>query len=85
MNITVMLTRSHRNNEFKREPQVEMHSDGNDLWCVAARMNYFKQLKGTLEAKRSQGATIKYRNDLAECSMGVVKEHKAPSARPRHL
>ena len=29
-------------------------------------MNYFKQLKETLEARQSQGALIKYRNDLAE-------------------
>ena len=61
-----MLMRSHRNVEFKRAPQVERHYDVSDLWGVASRMNYFKQLKDTLEAKQSQGALIKYRNDLAE-------------------
>ena len=58
--------RSHRNVEFKRAPQVERVYDSNDLWGVASRMNYFKQLKETMEAKQSQGALIKYRNDLAE-------------------
>ena len=61
-----MLTRSHRNVEFKRAPQVERHYNVSDLWGVASRMNYFKQLKDTLEARQSQGALIKYRNDLAE-------------------
>ena len=58
--------RSHRNVEFKRAPQVERHYDASDLWGVASRMNYFKQLKDTLEARQSQGALIKYRNDVAE-------------------
>ena len=58
--------RSHRNVEFKRAPQVERHYNVSDLWGVASRMNYFKQLKETLEARQSQGALIKYRNDLAE-------------------
>ena len=61
-----MLTRSHRNVEFKRAPQVERHFFVSDLWGVASRMNYFKQLKDTLEARQSQGALTKYRNDLAE-------------------
>ena len=61
-----MLMRSHRNVEFKRAPQVERHYNVSDLWGVASRMNYFKQLKETLEARQSQGALIKYRNDLAE-------------------
>ena len=62
----IMLMRSHRHVEFKRAPQVERHYNVSDLWGVASRMNYFKQLKDTLEARRSQGALIKYRNDLAE-------------------
>ena len=61
-----MLTRSHRNVEFKGAPQVERHYDVSDLWRVASKMNYFKQLKDTLEARHAQGALIKYRNDLAE-------------------
>ena len=61
-----MLMRSHRNVEFKRAPQVERSYDSNDLWGAASRKNYFKQLKETMEAKQSQGALIKYRNDLAE-------------------
>ena len=61
-----MLMRFHRNVEFKRAPQVERHYNVSDLWGVASRMNYFKQLKETLEARQSQGALIKYRNDLAE-------------------
>ena len=55
-----MLMRSHRNVEFKRAPQVERHYNVSDLWEVASRMNYFKQLKDTLEARQSQGALIKY-------------------------
>ena len=42
-----MLMRSHRNVEFKRAPQVERVYDTNDLWGVASRMNYFKQMKDT--------------------------------------
>ena len=40
--------------------------DTNDLWGVAPRMNYFKQMKDNIEATQTQGALIKYRNDLAE-------------------
>ena len=58
--------RSHRNVEFKRAPQVERVYDTNDLWGVASRMNYFKQMKDNIEARQTQGALIKYRNDLAE-------------------
>ena len=29
-------------------------------------MNYFKHLKDTLEARQSQGASIKHRNDLVD-------------------
>ena len=61
-----MLMRSHRNVEFKKAPQVEHHYNVSDLWGVASRMNCFKQLKETLEARQSQGASKKYRNDLAE-------------------
>ena len=61
-----MLMKSHRNVEFKRAPQVERHYDVSDLWGVASRMNHFKQLKDTLEARQSQGAVIKHRNGLAE-------------------
>ena len=61
-----MLMRSHRNVEFKRAPQVERVYDTNDLWGVASRMNYFKQMKDNIEARQTQGALIKYRNDLAE-------------------
>ena len=60
-----MLMRSHRNVEFKRAPQVERQYDVSDLWGVASRMSYFKQLKDTLEARQSQGELIKYQNDLA--------------------
>ena len=58
--------RSHRNVELKRAPQVERVYDTNDLWGVASRMNYFKQMKDNIEAKQTQGALIKYRNGLAE-------------------
>ena len=61
-----MLMRSHRNVEFQRAPQVERYYGTNDLWGVASRRNYFKQLKDTLQAKHSQGALIQYRNDLVE-------------------
>ena len=61
-----MLLRSHRNVEFKRAPQTERYYDASDLWGVASRMNYFKQLKDTLEAKQTQGALIRYRNDLVK-------------------
>ena len=58
--------KSHRNVEFKRAPQVERVYDTNDLWGVASRMNFFKQMKDNIEARQTQGALIKYRNDLAE-------------------
>ena len=61
-----MLLRSHRSVEFKRAPQVERYYDVSDLWGVASRMNCFKLLKDTLEARQSQGGLIKYRNGLAE-------------------
>ena len=57
---------SHRNAELKRAPQVERHYDVSDLWGVASRTDYFKQLQDTLEARQSQGALIKCRNDLTE-------------------
>lgn len=45
-----MLMRGHSNVEFKRAPQVQRH--------------YFRFMG--LEARRSQGALIQYRNGLVE-------------------
>ena len=78
-----MLMRDHRNVEFERAPQVERHSDVSDSWGVASRMSSFKQLKDTLEARQSQGALLKYRNDLTESNR--TESHRKELDRTRKV
>ena len=51
--------------EFKRAPQVVSYYDVDDVFGIASRRKYFKDLKEKLEAQESKVANVKFQNDLA--------------------